>query len=245
MRILRRLLARTRFGCFLLLPLLSCGYPRPSKEKVGDALARSNAFSDPKTVRVSRRVDARTGSSMGAGPLDDRQLAKIESELAILHANKLVDIQDVYAPDGDGGYTHIITVQPSADAPADLFVEVDEAAEDWNMARHTPGWRVAIAHRKLIAVTQILDSSSPEAERLSPGFVLASVDFRWVPTEIGKLFDQGLPEFDELPNELQRGLTYAAQLDSRRTFGGRAWMTQGREGKEWKVTLFQCQRCTY
>src|SRR5215216_2674976 len=201
MRILRRLLARARLGSFLLLPLLSCGYPKPSKEKVSEVLARSTGFSEPKTVRVSRRIDARTEPSMGAGPLDDRQLAKIESEVAILHANKLVDIQDSYAPGGDGGYVHVITIQPSADAPADLFAEIDEASgeEAWRSVRHTPGWRVAIAHRKIVAVTEILGADSPTAERLSPGFVQASVEFRWVPTEIGKLFDQAAPEFEELP----------------------------------------------
>ena len=246
MRTHRRLLTRARLGTFLLLPLLACGYPKPSKDDVVEILVRSPGFSEPKTVRVSRRIEVRTDPSMGAGPLDDRQLGKLESEVAILHANNLLDIQDRYAPDGEGGYAHIIDIQPSANAPADLFSEIDEPVNEdrFRRMRQTPGWRVAIAQRKIIGVTEILDPNSPNAERLSPGFVQVSVDFRWVPTDVGRLFDQASPAFDELPRELQVGLVYAGDLDSHRTYSGRAWMTRGREGKEWKVTLFQCSRCT-
>jgi hypothetical protein len=246
MQTLRRLLARTRLGSFLLLPLLSCGYPRPSRAAVTEALGRSSAFTEPKTILVSRRLDARTDPSMGGGALDDRQLAKIESELAVLRANGLIDIQDVYGPSDDGGYSHIITVQPAADAPAGLFTPVDQPSgdEEWKPVRRTPGWRVAIAHRKLVSVTEVLDPNSPTAERLSPGFVQASVEFRWTPTTVGELFDQGGSAFEEMPRPLQVAVVYAGDLDSRRTYAGRAWMTRGREGKEWRVTLFQCQRCT-
>ena len=246
MRTLRLLLARTRLGTFLLLPLLSCAFPKPSAEEVGKALARSGPFVEPRTAIVPRRIDTRTDPSLGSGPLDDRQLSKVDGVLAILHMNKFVELEDVYAPDGDGGYRHVITVRPAADAPPALFTEVDEASTDqeWSRVRRTPGWRVALGHRKLIGVTQVLDSSSPAADRLSPGYVLASVDFKWVPTEVGEHFDQSSPAFDELPRELQIGATYAGDLDSGRTFSGRAWMTRGKEGKEWRVTLFQCQRCT-
>lgn len=246
MRTLRRLLAQARLGSFLFLPLLSCGYPKPSKQEVVDILSRSTGFDEAKTVRVSRRIDARTDPSMGAGQLDVPQLAKIESEVAILHANKLIDIQDSYSPSGDGGYQHILIIQPSADAPADLFTEIDEPSgeEAWRAVRHTPGWRVTIARRKIVGVTEVLGADSPTAERLSPGFVQASVEFRWVPTEVGQLFDQAAPEFEDYPRELQRGLVYAGDLDSRRTYAGRAWMTRGKEGREWRVTLFQCVRCT-
>ena len=246
MRTLRRFLARAGLGSFLLLPLLSCGYPKPSKDQVTEILNRSAGFGEPKTVRVSKRLEVRTDEGMGGGPLDDIQLAKIESEMAILHANKLIELQDAYAPDGNGGYMHVITAQPAADAPAELFTETDEAAEGdmWRGARHYPGWRVAIAHRKVIAVTEILDPNSPTAERLAPGYVQASVDFRWVPTDVGQLFDQASPAFDDLPRDFQVGLIYSGDLDSHRTYSGRAWMTRGREGKDWRVTLFQCQRCT-
>ena len=44
MRTLRRLLARTLLAPFLLLPLLSCSYPKPSEKTVATALVRTGGF---------------------------------------------------------------------------------------------------------------------------------------------------------------------------------------------------------
>jgi hypothetical protein len=106
MRTLRRLLARSLLAPFLLLPLLFCGYPRPSADAVEKALGRASTYVEPKTILVPRRIEAFTDASAGGGPLDDHHLAKIDAALAILHVNHLVDIQDVYGPGGNGGYLH-------------------------------------------------------------------------------------------------------------------------------------------
>src|SRR6478672_1797291 len=100
MRPLRRLLARSLL--FLFLPLLSCGNPTPSPKAVTEALGRSQ-FTDPKTVEIPRRIEARTPASFGGGALDDKQLATLDPVVAILHANKVVDIPDAYGPDGETG----------------------------------------------------------------------------------------------------------------------------------------------
>ena len=247
MRTLRRLLARSLLAPFLLLPLLSCAYPRPSADAVEKALGRASTYVEPKTILVPRRIEAFTDGSAGGGPLDDHHLAKIDAALAILHVNHLVEIQDVYGPGGDGGYLHIVTVSPAADAPPGLFTEVDEATVEDRFGprvRRTPGWRIALAQRKLVGISQILDSGSPAADRLSPGYVLVGFEFRWIPTSAGKLFDQAAPEFDDLPADLRIATMYAGDLDSHRTFAGRAWMTRDKNGA-WKVTLFDCPRaCT-
>lgn len=246
MRTLRRLLKRTLLAPFLLLPLLSCGYPKPSADAVERALGRASTFIEPKTILVPRRIEAPTAAEIGGGALDDSQLAKIDAVVAILHANRLVDVQDVYGPNGDGGYLHIITVQPSPGASAALFAETEETTSDplWSRVRRTAGWRVTLAERKITGISDILDSNSPAADRLSPGYVLVRFEFRWMPTEVGKLFDQGAPEFDDLSRELRYATVYAGDLDTRRSFGGRAWMTRGKDGA-WYVTLFDCPRnCT-
>src|SRR5256886_6914035 len=129
MHSLRRLLVRSLLAPLLLLPLLSCGYPKPTPKVVAAALAHSSTFVEPRTVIIPRRVETNTDASMGGGALDDRQLAKIHPVLAILHANKLVDIQDVYGPDGGrGGYFHILTIAPASTASPDLFIETKEPA---------------------------------------------------------------------------------------------------------------------
>ena len=245
MRPLRRLLTRGLLAPFLLLPLLSCGYAKPSPKAVTEALVKSD-FTQPKFVLIPRRIDAHTPSSFGGGALDDRQLATIDPVVAILHANKMINVQDVYGPDGgSGGYSHIITVSPSTDVSPELFVETDEGGMDstWHTARKTPGWRVALGRREIVKVWLIIDSSSPMAEKLSPGYVLANLDFRWIPTEIGKLFDQGSFGFDDLPHDLQVAAQNAADLDSRATYAGRAWLTRNKNG-DWYVTLFDCRRCS-
>ena len=199
MRPIRRLLARCLLAPLLLLPLLSCGYPKPSPAAVAQALSKSSAFTEAKTVLIPRRVEARTEGSMGGGALDDNQLAKLDPVLGILRANKIVDVQDVYGPDGgSGGYFHILTVTPASGVSPELFVESEEPGGDpsWSRVKKTPGWRVTLGRRELIKVWQVIDSSSPMADKLSPGYVLASFDFRWIPTEIGKLFDQGALAFD-------------------------------------------------
>jgi hypothetical protein len=246
MRPIRRLLVRCLLAPLLLLPLLSCGYPKPSAAAVAAALQRSSSFVEPKTVLVPRRLEARTEASVGGGALDDRQLAKLDPVLGILHANKIIDVQDVYGPDGGrGGYFHILTVTPAGGSPADLFVESDESptAPAWSPIHKTAGWRVTLGRRELIKVSQVIDSSSPVAERLSPGYVLASFDFRWIPTEIGKVFDQASPTFDDLPEQLQKATISAGDLDSRASYAARAWLTRDKTG-EWRVTMMDCRRCS-
>src|SRR5689334_10086640 len=149
MRPLRRLLARTLLAPFLLLPLLSCGYPKPSPKVVAAALTRASSFTEPRMVVIPRRVEAHTASTIGGGVLDDRQLAVIDPVVAILHANKIVDVQDSYAPEGStGGYFHILTIAPTTDQPADLFIETDEPPSgpewSWRQMKKIPGWRVTL-----------------------------------------------------------------------------------------------------
>jgi hypothetical protein len=245
MRPLRWLLARCLLAPFLLLPLLSCGNPTPSPKAVAAALGHS-AFTEPKTVDIPRRIDAHTPASFGGGALDDRELATVDPVVAILHANKIVEIQDSYGPDGGtGGYLHIITVAPASSAVPELFVEADGPAEDvrWRPIRKTPGWHVTLARREILKVWQVIDSSSPLADKLSPGYVLASFDFHWIPTDIGKLFDQGSLDFDDLPRDLQLASVNAGDLDTRATYAARAWLTRDKNG-EWRVTLFDCRRCS-
>ena len=244
MRPLRRLLAL--FAPFLLLPLLYCSYPKPSAKTVAGALERASSFTEPKMVIIPRRVEAKTDASMGGGALDDRQLAKVDAVVAILRANKLIDVQDAYGPDGaSGGYFHVLTIAPSSSASPDLFIETDDAGPPglWTNVRKTPGWRVTLGRRELVNVGRILDSSSPVADRLSPGYVLAEVDFRWIPTDVGKHFDQGALDFDDMSRDLQMASVSAADLDSRSTYHGRAWLTRDKKG-EWYVTLFDCRRCS-
>ena len=245
MRPLRRLLARTLLAPFLLLPLLSCGYAKPSPKAVQEALGRATTFTDPKTVLIPRRIEARTPASYGGGALDDQQLAKLDPVVAILHANKIVDVQDIYGPDGAGGYSHVISIAPASDQSPDLFIETDDpgVAPPWIQIHKTPGWRVTLARREFVKVNDILDSSSPNADRLSPGYVQANFDFKWIPTEIGKLFDQGELGFDDLPRDLQLASVNSADLDTRATYAARAWMTRDKDGA-WKVTLFDCRRCS-
>ena len=243
MRPLRRLLARSLL--FLFLPLLSCGNPTPSPKAVVDALGRSQ-FIDPKTVEIPRRIEAHTPSSFGGGTLDDKQLASLDPVVAILHANNIVDIQDAYGPDGGtGGYMHVITVSPSANMSPDLFAESEGPVQDamWGKVRRTPGWHVTLARREVLRVWQVIDSSSPMADKLSPGYVLASFDFHWIPTDVGKVFDQGAFSFDDLSRDLQLATINAGDLDTRATYAGRAWLTRDKSGA-WKVTLFDCRRCS-
>jgi hypothetical protein len=246
MRPLRRLLARTLLAPFLLLPLLSCGYARPSAKVAVAAITRTGSFAEPRLVRIPRRIEARTRDEVGGGALDDRQLASIDPVVAILHANRIIELKDVYGPDGvTGGYLHILTIWPAADQPADLFIETDQpygGPMGWASIRKTPGWHLNVGRREVVTVWQILDPNSPNAERLAPGYVQVEFGFRWIPTEIGKLFDQGAIGFDDLPNDLQRAAAQAAALNSRETYGGRAWMTRDKKG-EWMVTLFDCRRC--
>ena len=101
--------------------------------------------------------------------------------------------------------------------------------------------RVTLGRREVTSVSQILDPSSP-SEKISPGYVLAYFDFHWIPTDIGKLFDQGSLGFDDLPNDLQRATMQGGALDSRTTYNGRAYLTRDKTG-DWKVTMFECRRC--
>src|SRR2546430_10460959 len=160
MHSLRRLLVRSLLAPLLLLPLLSCGYPKPTPKVVAAALAHSSTFVEPKTVITPRRVETNTDASMGGGAPDDRQLAKIHPVLAILHSNKLVDIQDVYGPDGGrGGYFHILTIAPASTASPDLFIETNEPAAQppfWaTKVKETPGWRVTLRPREIINVWRV------------------------------------------------------------------------------------------
>ena len=102
---------------------------------------------------------------------------------------------------------------------------------------------MTLGRREIIKVWRVIDSSSPVADRLSPGYVLAEFDFHWIPTDIGSLFDQGALGFDDLSTDLQRATINAGDLDTRATYAARAWLTRDKEG-EWKVTLFDCRRCS-
>lgn len=238
--------SRRLIAPLLLLPLVSCGYPKPSSKELEAALMRTSGFTDPKMVVLPRRIEVHTDESIGGGSLDDRQLEEVDVTVAILHANRLVDVHDVHSSDGDGGYMHIISIAPASDAPADLFVETDEPSKDpsWRSVRRTPGWRVILARRQFDLVWKIHDAhSKAENEKILPGFVLAYFDFHWVPTEIGKLFDESGANYEDLSPELQAARRQLeGPLDGRLKYSGRAWLTRDRNG-DWKVTLFDCWRC--
>ena len=238
--------SRRLIAAFLLLPLVSCGYPKPSPKDVEAALMRSGGFTDPRMVTVPRRIDVNTDESFGSGSLDDRQLADVDAVVAILHANKLIDVADLHSSDGDGGFMHVLSIAPATDAPSDLFVETDEPSKDpsWRDVRKTPGWHVMLARGQFDRVWQIHDAQSAgDNEKISPGYVLAYFDFHWVPTEVGRLFDESGVDYEELSPELQAARRQLERpLDSRLKNSGRAWLTRDKNG-DWKVTLFECWRC--
>jgi hypothetical protein len=239
--------SRRLIASLLLLPLASCGYPTPSPKNVEAALMRTGGwFTDPKMIVVPQRIEVHTDESFGGGSLDDRQLNEVDAVVAILHANKLVDLTDVHSSDGEGGYMHILSIAPASDAPADLFVETDEPSKDpsWRDVRKIPGWRVMIARRQFDRVWQIHDAhTAADNEKLSPGYVLAYFDFHWIPTEIGKLFDESGVSFEDLSPELQAARRQLeVPLDSHLKYSGRVWLTRDGKG-DWKATLFDCWRC--
>ena len=112
MHSLRRLLVRSLLAPLLLLPLLSCGYPKPTPKVVAAALAHSSTFVEPKMVIIPRRVEANTDASMGGGALDDRQLAKIHPVLAILRAQAATAIvaNRAFSPVGVNAYFAVVLV---------------------------------------------------------------------------------------------------------------------------------------
>lgn len=239
--------SRRLIASLLLPPLVSCGYPKPSPKDVEAALMRAGGgFTDPKMVVVPRRIEVHTDESFGSGSLDDRQLDEVDVVVATLHANKLIDVADLHSSDGDGGYQHILSITPASDAPTELFVETDEPGRDpsWEAVRKTPGWRIMLARRQFDLVWQIHDAhSAGDNEKISPGYVLAYFDFHWIPTEIGKLFDESGASYEDLSPEQQavrRQLD--GPLDSHLKYSARAWLTRDKKG-DWKVTLFECWRC--
>ena len=231
---------------FVLLPVLSCGYPKPSSKDIEAALTRSGWFTDPKIGAVPRRIEVHTDESFGSGPLTDRQLDEVDVVLAILHANKLIDITDVHSSDGDGGFVHILSVTPASDAPADLFLETDDAGRNpvRGAVTRTAGWHVILARRQFDRAWQIHDAhSATDNEKISPGYVLAYFDFHMIPTEIGTLFDEAGANYEDLSPEQQAARQQLeGALDSRLKYSGRTWLTRDGQGN-WKVTLVECWRC--
>ena len=238
--------SRRLIAPLLLLPLLSCGYPKPSSKNVEAALLRTGGFTDPKMAAVPRRIEVDTDESFGSGSLDDRQLAAVDAVVGVLHANKLVDVTDVHSSDGDGGYLHILSIAPASDAPSDLFLESDEPIRDPSsqVVRKTPGWRAILARPQFDRAWQIHDAhSATDNEKISPGYVLAYFDFHWIPTEIGKLFDESGANYEDLSPELQAARRQLeGPLDSRLKYSGRVWLTRDGNG-DWKATLVDCWRC--
>jgi hypothetical protein len=105
-----------------------------------------------------------------------------------------------------------------------------------------PGWRVALAHRELVRVIDVITPDDPTADRLSPGYVQANFEFKWIPTEVGAYFDMGSASYDELSDEQQRAVKWAGSLDSRKVYAARAWLRRDKEQK-WTVTGINCARC--
>lgn len=230
----------------LLLSVVSCGYPKPSDKDIQAALTRSGWFIDSKMGVVPSRLEVHTDESFGSGSLTDRQLEDVDPVVAILHANKLIDVTDVHSSDGEGGFIHILSLAPASDAPADLFVETDDPGRNpaREAVRRTPGWHVILARRRFDRAWQIHDAhSAGDNEKISPGYVLAYFDFHLLPTEIGTLFDEAGVNYEDLSPELQAVRPQLeGQLDSRLKYSGRAWLTRDGKG-DWKVTLFECWRC--
>lgn len=238
--------SRRLIAPLLLLSLISCGYPKPSSKDIEAALVRAGWFIDPKMVAVPRRIEVHTDESFGSGLLDDRQLNDVDAVVAILHTNRLIDVSDGHSPDGDGGYIHILSIAPASDAPTDLFVETDDPGSNSarGAIRRTAGWHAMLARRQYDRAWQIHDAhSAADNERISPGYVLAYFDFHWLPTEIGKLFDESGANYEDLSPELQAARQQMeGPLDSRLKYSSRAWLTRDTKG-DWKVTLVECWRC--
>jgi hypothetical protein len=56
------------------------------------------------------------------------------------------------------------------------------------------------------------------------------------------LAHQASASFDDLSEEDQRAAKWAGKLDSRKTYGARAWLHKDKELK-WVVTGINCPRC--
>jgi len=241
----RLLRARSQIALFLWLPLVACGSSKPSQKDVAEALKVSSQFTPPKTALVWKELYVRTGEDAGGGALNNKLLSKVDGVLPILRANELVAIEDQAVSSGDGGYMHMMRITPTdAGVATKAFLETDEQPppDPYSHERRVAGWKVALAHRELVRVIDILTAGDPLADKLSPGYVQANFEFKWVPTEVGALFDQASTSFDDLSEEDQRAAKWAGKLDSRQTYGARAWLHKDKELK-WVVTGINCPRC--
>jgi hypothetical protein len=245
LRPIRLLRTRSPIALLLWLPLLACGGSKPSHKDVAAALKASSQFTPPKAALVWKELYVRTGEEAGGGALNDKLLSKVDGVLPILRANDLVAIEDQAVSSGDGGYMHMMRVTPTdAGVATKAFLGTDEQppADPYSRERRVAGWKVALAHRELVRVLDIIAAGDPTADKLSPGYVQANFEFKWIPTEVGALFDQGSTSFDDLSEEDQRAAKWAGKLDSRKLYVGRAWLHKDKELK-WVVTGINCTRC--
>jgi hypothetical protein len=238
---------RAAFVVLLALLTSACN-DKPSKSEAEGLIAKYVAFRAPKTVRVPRRIVLRSAgyaSSYSKLRLDWDDFAQIDwvtQSMEQMHVVRVADNARM-ATGPSESYDHYIDVYPTPEAlESGDFVEDedDPPPTPWGPPNKVPGWKVAVAHRKLDGVTEILDHTAT-TETVVRGQAVAYFDFKWVATKSGFAYDQATSEFASL----RRGPWAAARqlnIDSRIPLRAKALFFQDKNGR-WYVRAMECGRC--
>ena len=234
--------ARAALLLGLALSMAACS-DRPSEEEATKLIAAYPAFANPKTVRLPSRITVRgyqmSGWDNTAIEKGDSRVSWVMQSLEI--GQRINVVHTVSNPTGISAADHLYDIRPTDESmkTGDFTEDEGEAFASYNV-NNTPGWVVSVGRRRLTKITRILDKSAT-TETVLPGNAVVEFEFTWVPTVTGSIFDQGSDEIESLSGIAYRGAK-ALQMDSRITWGARAYLNRTVKGR-WMVTGWRCGRC--
>lgn len=205
-----------------------------------DLIRVSEPFSQPMTMKVNQRA-------LPDG-LERFSLRAVPEAFALEHLGLLrIDVSRVRVEvEGRPGSLY----SSRSDPPETPFAMVDkvsialtaegrEAAAGWEVSSSVRNgdritwWHVPVGRRELVSVGRVGPGPYDKGER-----ELRAVNFkwRWVPNEIGQVFDRANAASADLPARARH--SYLARFDSAREYDGLAWF--GRKGEAWELVEVFC-----
>ena len=226
----------------------ACG-DKPSKQEAERLITQYPLFKTPKTARIPQRIvlGMAYGNSHPGLQLTNEDWLNVDWVTHALSTARYVRVVDNARPMAmnDDSYEHFINVALTAEGQqtGDFVDDEDDPEPGWGNLppSRTPGWKVAIARRKLEGIVELLDKNT-STERILPGNAVAYIDFKWIPTTTGVLFDQGGDDINRLGLQAAANARQFFKLDSRLPLRAKVYFNRVEKGR-WMVKGMECGRC--
>ena len=227
-------------------------------EEAATIIKESTAFNRPKFVRLPRQITFQRNYYTRYGQeklFSIGQLANVDPVVAILKLQRMIRVDESIFGAG-GGVPHLFVITPTDIDSASLLPDVEEdrrdpqAIEDTRVERYSRrtyqmsdvkrerAWRLNVGARELIEVDQIHNWKDANIE-IPVNELAVDFSWRWVPNEMGDVFDTRSSTFEAMPESVQvAARDFGVRMNTSERMHSRAFLRRGSDGK-WTLRVIE------